>query len=200
MNELKTVRLYGKLGAMFGRVHKLVVDSPAEACRALSVIIPGFEQYMSTAHMRGIRFAVFKGKQNISLDELKHGCGGSEIRIAPVISGSKRGGMLQTILGAAMMAVAAFGMFTPWGQALGGSAWGSYLMQAGAAMALGGVVQMLSPQASGLASRQDPENTPSYAFGGPVNTTAMGNPVGLLYGEREIGGAIFSAGIYTNDQ
>ncbi|CCJ88166.1 Phage tail assembly protein I [Cronobacter turicensis 564] len=64
----------------------------------------------------------------------------------------------------------------------------------------GGVVQMLSPQPGGLASRQDPANAPSYAFGGPVNTTAMGNPVGLLYGEREIGGAIVSAGIYTNDQ
>ena len=46
----------------------------------------------------------------------------------------------------------------------------------GAAMALGGVVQMLSPQMGGLRMRQGPENKPSYAFGGPVNTTAQGNP------------------------
>ncbi|MCI0240785.1 UNVERIFIED_ASMBLY: tail assembly protein, partial [Cronobacter sakazakii] len=32
MNELKTVRLYGTLGAKFGRVHRLVIASPAEAC------------------------------------------------------------------------------------------------------------------------------------------------------------------------
>ena len=198
VNELKTIRLYGKLGAMFGRVHRLVVDSPAEACRALSVIIPGFEQYMSTAHMQGIRFAVFKGKQNIGQDELKHGCGGSEIRIAPVIVGSKSGGLFQTILGVALVTTALIGSSFS-AVALGSSAWG-LLAGAGASMALGGVVQMLSPQVSGLASRQSPENTPSYAFGGPVNTTAMGNPVGLLYGEREIGGAIISAGIYTNDQ
>lgn len=193
MNELKTIRLYGKLGTMFGRVHLLVVDTPAEASRALSVIIPGFEQYMSTAHLQGIRFAVFKGKQNISQDELKHGCGGSEIRIAPVISGSKRGGFLQTILGVALIAAAAFmpGI---------GIAASNIMFNIGAAVAIGGVVQMLSPQMGGLASRQSPENTPSYAFGGPVNTTAMGNPVGLLYGEREIGGAVISAGIYTNDQ
>ncbi|WP_232832485.1 hypothetical protein [Photorhabdus sp. CRCIA-P01] len=34
----------------------------------------------------------------------------------------------------------------------------------------------------------------------PVNTTAQGNPVPVLYGTREIGGAIISAGIYTEAQ
>ncbi|MDT3584840.1 tail assembly protein [Cronobacter sakazakii] len=198
MNELKTVRLYGALGARFGRVHRLVIASPAEACRALSVILPGFEQYMQTAHLRGLRFAVFRGKKNIGQDELKHNSGEEDIRIAPVIAGSKRGGVLQTILGAVLvvgaLALGPVGI----GAIEGSTAMSIGLM--GGSMMIGGVVQMLSPQPGGLASRQDPDNAPSYAFGGPVNTTAMGNPVGLLYGEREIGGAIVSAGIYTNDQ
>ncbi|EGT4316075.1 tail assembly protein [Cronobacter sakazakii] len=198
MNELKTVRLYGALGARFGRVHRLVIASPAEACRALSVILPGFEQYMQTAHLRGLRFAVFRGKKNIGQDELKHNSGEEDIRIAPVIAGSKRGGVLQTILGAVLvvgaLALGPVGI----GAIAGSTAMSIGLM--GGSMMIGGVVQMLSPQPGGLASRQDPDNAPSYAFGGPVNTTAMGNPVGLLYGEREIGGAIVSAGIYTNDQ
>ncbi|ELY4101724.1 tail assembly protein [Cronobacter sakazakii] len=198
MNELKTVRLYGTLGAKFGRVHRLVIASPAEACRALSVILPGFEQYMQTAHLRGLRFAVFRGKNNIGQDELKHNSGEEDIRIAPVIVGSKRGGVLQTILGAVLvvgaLALGPVGI----GTIAGSTAMSIGLM--GGSMMIGGVVQMLSPQPGGLASRQDPDNAPSYAFGGPVNTTAMGNPVGLLYGEREIGGAIVSAGIYTNDQ
>lgn len=198
MNELKTVRLYGALGARFGREHRLVIASPAEACRALSVILPGFEQYMQTAHLRGLRFAVFRGKKNIGQDELKHNSGEEDIRIAPVISGSKRGGVLQTILGAVLvvgaLALGPVGI----GAIAGSTAMSIGLM--GGSMMIGGVVQMLSPQPGGLASRQDPDNAPSYAFGGPVNTTAMGNPVGLLYGEREIGGAIVSAGIYTNDQ
>ncbi|EPA9747804.1 tail assembly protein [Cronobacter malonaticus] len=198
MNELKTVRLYGALGARFGRVHRLVVASPAEACRALSVILPGFEQYMQTAHLRGLRFAVFRGEKNIGQDELKHNSGEEDIRIAPVIAGSKRGGVLQTILGAVLvvgaLALGPVGI----GTIAGSTAMSIGLM--GGSMMIGGVVQMLSPQPGGLASRQDPDNAPSYAFGGPVNTTAMGNPVGLLYGEREIGGAIVSAGIYTNDQ
>ncbi|MDK1013955.1 tail assembly protein [Cronobacter sakazakii] len=198
MNELKTVRLYGALGARFGRVHRLVIASPAEACRALSVILPGFEQYMQTAHLRGLRFAVFRGKKNIGQDELKHNSGEEDIRIAPVISGSKRGGVLQTILGA-MLVVGALALGPVGIGAIAGSTAMSIGLMGGSMM-IGGVVQMLSPQPGGLASRQDPDNAPSYAFGGPVNTTAMGNPVGLLYGEREIGGAIVSAGIYTNDQ
>lgn len=74
------------------------------------------------------------------------------------------------------------------------------LYAAAGSMAVGGVVQMLSPQVSGLRMRQEPDNKPSYAFGGPVNTTASGNPVPLLYGQREIGGAIISAGVYAEDQ
>jgi predicted phage tail protein len=42
------------------------------------------------------------------------------------------------------------------------------MFSVGAAMAVGGVVQMLSPQVSGLRMRQDPDNKPSYAFGGPL--------------------------------
>lgn len=55
------------------------------------------------------------------------------------------------------------------------------MFSVGAAMAVGGVVQMLSPQVSGLRMRQEPDNKPSYAFGGPVNTTASGNPSPALW-------------------
>lgn len=194
--ELKTIRLYGKLGALFGRVHHLAINSPAEAVRALSITIPGFELYMMQAHLRGMKFAVFKNKENIGKEELQLNSGYQEIRIAPVIAGSKRGGMFQTILGAVMVvAGVAIGYFS--GGTL--SAFGYGMAKFGAAMMIGGVMQMLAPQPKGLAMRQDAENSPSYAFGGPVNTTAMGNPVAVLYGEREIGGAIISAGIDAAD-
>src|SRR5690606_6179215 len=80
----------------------------------------------------------------------------------------------------------------------GGTA-GNFLISPGVAMVAGGVVQMLSPQAKGLKNRESAENMPSYAFGGPVNTTAAGNIVGILYGKRRIGGANISAGIYAED-
>lgn len=193
--SLKTIRLYGVLGTQFGREHRLAIDSPREAIKALSVLYDGFEQFLASAHLKGLEFAIFKGKRNISEDEL-HIVTHEEIRIAPVIKGSKRGGFFQTVLGVAMIAVGAIATY------FGGGAIGVPMMKMGAAVALGGVVQMLSPQPRGLSVRQDADNKPSYAFGGAVNTTAQGNPVPLLYGldRREVGGAIISAGIYTEDQ
>ncbi len=105
----------------------------------------------------------------------------------PVIIGSKKAGLLQTILGAALVVV---GVVTQQ----------YYVATAGISLVAGGVVQMLSPQPAGLASKQDAENRASYAFGGVTNTAAQGNPVPLLYGRRRIGGAIISAGIYVEDQ
>jgi predicted phage tail protein len=67
-------------------------------------------------------------------------------------------------------------------------------------MMFGGVVSMLSPQADGLNTKEQAENTPSYAFGGAVTTVAQGNPVGLGYGRRRIGGALISGGLYAEDQ
>lgn len=199
--SLKTIRLYGVLGTQFGREHQLAIDSPREAIKALSVLYDGFEQFLANAHLRGLEFAVFKGQRNITEDEL-HLDTSEEIRIAPVIKGSKRGGFFQTILGVALIGAAAFlsgGLSVAFTAA---GTWGGALALSGAAMAIGGLVQMLSPQPQGLSMRQDADNKPSYAFGGAVNTTAQGNPVPLLYGldRREVGGAIISAGIYTEDQ
>jgi len=192
--SVRTVRLYGVLGSTFGREFQLSVASPKEAIRALCVIVPGFERFLNTSKQRGLTYAVFSGKRNLNDDELFMDLSTADIRIAPVILGSKRGGIFQTILGVALVAVGAVASY------FGGGAVGVPLMQFGAAMALGGVVQMLSPQTTGLASKQSADNKASYAFGGVTNTTAQGNPVPLLYGWRRIGGAIISAGIYVEDQ
>ncbi|SAI70462.1 Phage-related protein%2C tail component [Bordetella ansorpii] len=68
------------------------------------------------------------------------------------------------------------------------------------ALALGGITQMLAPQQRGLSTRDSPDNGASYNFNGPVNTTAQGNPVPVLYGEMFVGSAVVSAGIYAEDQ
>ncbi|WP_340619613.1 tail assembly protein [Xenorhabdus siamensis] len=190
MNTLRTVRLYGVLGTQFGRVHQLAVSTPQEAIRALSVLVDGFERFLLTAKEQGLTFAVFNGKRNISREELVFS-GQDDIRIAPMIIGSKNAGVFQTILGAVMVVAGAFLWATPFG---------APMVMSGAGMMLGGVVQMLSPMPGGLARREDPDNKPSYAFGGPVNTVAQGNPVPIGYGRRRIGGAIISAGIYAEDQ
>ncbi|MEL4885733.1 tail assembly protein [Pectobacterium betavasculorum] len=195
--KVRIIRLYGLLGAMFGRVHKLAVDTPKEAIKALSVVIPGFESYLNSSKQRGLTYAVFSGKRNIGIDELEADNGLEDIRIAPIIIGSKQAGIFQVILGAIMIAAA----FITGGTSI--AAWGtmtSALAVSGASMAIGGVIQMLSPQTKGLASKQDADNQASYAFGSVTNTAAQGYPVALAYGKPRIGGAIISAGIYVEDQ
>ncbi|POY58574.1 phage tail assembly protein [Pectobacterium versatile] len=188
----KTIRLYGVLGATFGRVHRLAVGSRQEAIKALCVIIPGFEKFLLTSKSRGLTYAVFDGKRNLSKDELEFNVS-NEIRIAPIIVGSKQNGLFQVILGAILVVAGYFTFGTT-------STIGVSMMMGGASMALGGVIQMLTPVQGGLSMRESPDNKPSYAFGGPVNSIAQGNPVPILYGRRRIGGAIISAGIYAEDQ
>ncbi|MBU0938017.1 MAG: tail assembly protein [Gammaproteobacteria bacterium] len=187
-----TIKLYGQL-RQFGKVYHLAVRSPAEAIKALCVQIPGLERFISNAKSRGIEFAVFRGKKNIGEKELGYQ-GAGEIIISPVITGSKRAGSLQTIVGGILIAAAYVLSFTPFAAA------SPFLYSAGAAMSIGGIIQMLSPQAGGLKTSAAPENTPGYAFGSAKNTTASGNPVPLCIGKRRWGGAIISAAIYAEDQ
>jgi predicted phage tail protein len=195
--SVRTIELSGVLGKKFTKEFKYRARDVPHAIRALKGLIPGFEKFMVESKQKGLTFAIFVGGRNISEDQLAMTKGNENIRIVPVIIGSKRSGLFQTILGAALI-VAAF-----WTGGTSVAAWGTFstgLAMTGASLALGGVIQMLSPQPGGLSVSQDSDNKPSYAFGGPVNSTAQGNPVGVLYGSREIGGAIISAGIYAEDQ
>ncbi|WP_312581162.1 tail assembly protein [Atlantibacter hermannii] len=198
MKEVMTlIVLGGVLGKTFGTKHYRLISSTHEACRSLAATIKGFEQFMNTSRQRGLTYAVFRGKNNINEKDLDFPVTGEIIRIIPVLIGSKKAGALQTILGAVLVVVGVvIGYFS--GGTLSAAGYG--VAKLGAAMMLGGVVQMLSPQPSGLSSKQDADNRASYAFGGVTNTAAQGYPVPIGYGKRRIGGAIISAGIYVEDQ
>lgn len=189
---MTNVLLYGKL-RQFGRSFRLSVRSPAEAIKALCIQVPGFERFIANSKAEGLEFAIFRGDRNLEEKELGFG-GTGDIRIAPVIIGSKRAGLLQTIIGIAIVALA-------WWNPLGWSAATALAIgMGGGSMAVGGVIQMLSPQAQGLTMSGSPENLPSYAFGSAKNTTASGNPVPICIGKRRWGGAIISASILASDK
>lgn len=187
---LMKIMLSGSLAQKFGRTHYRQVDSGEtwEAFKALKVTIEGFESEVKRLAGLGMRFAIFRNRKNAGADSFDRG-GTREVRIAPVIGGSKRGGVLQTIVGAVLI-VASF---------YAGPA-GPAMFNAGVALVAGGVIQMLSPQAKGLSQSAAPENLPSYAFGSAKNTTASGNPVPICIGKRRWGGAIISASIYAEDK
>ncbi|MEK5790463.1 tail assembly protein, partial [Acinetobacter johnsonii] len=70
--------------------------------------------------------------------------GGEVIRIVPVLIGSKKAGLLQTILGAVIIVASAVGSYGSY--FVPGNPVSAFGYKMGAAMMLGGVVQMLSPQ------------------------------------------------------
>ncbi|WP_370593509.1 tail assembly protein [Pseudomonas siliginis] len=181
------ILLGGSAGKLFGREHiyELSTGDTREAVKAIDVNHPGFAKYLADAKMKGLEFAVFRNRKNIGEQELKMG-GAKEIRIVPVIAGSKRAGLLQTILGVALIVMSPFT--------------NGATLAPGIALAAGGVIQMLSPQATGLKQSTSPENAPSYAFGSAKNTTASGNPVPICIGHRRWGGMIISASIYAEDK
>ena len=198
MSKLKNVRLYGQLGSKFGRVYRLALDSntPAEAIAALCSQIKGFSSYLAQAKDRGIGFAIFVGKKNLSHDELLSPSGADDIRIAPILLGSKNGGVFNIVMGAVLIVVGGFIAGWSFGAA---SPIGSSIAAMGASMIAGGVVQLLSPQPRQLKSGDRPDNQPSYVFNGAVNTQAQGNPVPVLYGRMIVGSAVISAGIHAED-
>ena len=193
------IELGGVLGKTFGKTHQRLISTTSEAIRALCCTITGFEKFLNTSKSRGLTFAVFRGKKNIGEDDLGFPVTGDVIRIMPVVIGSKRGGLFQTIFGAVLVAAAVF-MSGGIGAAFAAGGMTGFMATTGAAMMLGGIIQMLSPQPNGIAMKDQGENKPSYAFGAPTNTVSQGYPVPIGYGKRRIGGAVISAGIYVEDQ
>lgn len=190
---LKTIKLYGILAKKFGKEFRLDVENTREAMRALSVQVPGFEHFMLHAHEQGLEFAVFQDKQNISETELDMSTSAKVIKVVPKVKGA--GGAVQTILGAVLVVV---GVLVAVGTLGGGAALGAGLIGAGAGMMVGGIAMMLMPKIENQDQNQD-GNKANKGFGGAVTTVAQGNPVPVLYGQREVGGFIASAGQYPED-
>ncbi len=189
--SLQTVRLYGRMGALFGRVHRIELSTrtPAEAIQALMSQFPAIRSYLLNAKNEGRSFAVFTGKRNINRARMDFPTD-EDIRIAPIIMGSKKAGVLQTIVGVVLVVV---GVLTS-------EFGGGFLIPIGAAMIAGGVVQMLTPMPKNKSSADSAGNQASDVFNGPINTQAQGNPVPLLYGGPMIvGSAVISAGITTEE-
>lgn len=180
---LREVRLYGWLGKKYGRVHRIAVDTAREATQALGVILPGFAHDV-IGHAAG--FHVFAGKPSLdnNIGDVGLDCrlGRNEpVCVVPSVAGAKSGGLLQVVIGVALVAV---GLVTG----------NPYLVYAGAAMAIGGVIQALMP------GQQKPDEVSdsrvaSFAFGGVANTTEQGVAIPVVYGEVIAGSVVASQGL-----
>jgi len=195
-----TVLLYGHLGKRFGRRHRYDVRSPAEAVRALCATIPGFRVYLAEHSAPGYRVLV--GTESRDLETLAYPAR-EAIKIVPVTAGAGKG-LGSVILGAALIGFgvmtggAGLGLGAAW--AAGGTVFAGYLAaNIGLSLVLGGVAQMLAPQPKTPGTPDRPENKPSYAFDGAVNTAAQGNPVPVCYGRLIVGSQVISAGMVAEE-
>lgn len=191
---MMTILLYGVLGRQFGKIHRFAVRSPAEAIRALSVNFPGFRR----ALIDGGAYRVLRGgRAALGVDDLRAPQSAREsLRIVPVVQGAR--GLGQILLGAALfMAIGPVGEFMAFNMEAG-AVMTSFVtggMKAiGVSLMLSGVSSMLfSPVKT--QSTERPENQPSYAFDGAVNTSTQGNPVPVCYGRAVVGSQVISAGL-----
>lgn len=186
--RLTTIKLLGAAGRMFGRVHRLAVSSPAEAVRALCTIHPGFQAWVLEQHDRGVAWRVVTDSPcGLPAEELQRETSSETIIFAPVLQGAGgggAGGILQIVLGVALIALAfvSFGTTALAGVLAGGI--GSIGMGfIGIGLLLGGIAGLITP------TPQKPKNTDglqSNLFTRNSNDGGFGEVVPVLYGRRRV--------------
>jgi len=185
---VKTIKLHGILAKKFGQFFKLDVQTAREATHAIACQNAEFKRFMLESDKLGLKFAVFLGRKNITENDIDNVTDTDVIHIVPRIvgSGGSTFNWLQVMAGAVLVGVGVVMGFNP------------ALIGAGAGLLMGGVAGLLMPTVD--MSNQDPDgNKANKGFGSAVTTVAQGNPVPILYGEREIGGFYASGGIYAED-
>jgi len=211
---MKVVKVYGALRKKLGQCRfQFDVDTPAQALKALCVNFPGLEKWLMDREADGMGFRVTVGRDKITHDSpegLVLPWSEREVfSITPVIVGA--GGFGRILAGIGLIALSfllpgagLFGTTSFFGAAAAtaGTAGalttiGTSLSAIGASLILGGVAQMISPQArmGGLTSGRESARLESFTFSGIVNTAKQGLPVPVVYGRTFVGSAVISAGL-----
>jgi predicted phage tail protein len=197
LQPLVEIRLHGHLRARFGRVFHLAVETPAEAINALSTQIKGFADAVRGWAGPGYRLRVGDGDRADWRDEHTARLGLGQARridIVPSVSGAKRQGWGQVIVGAVLVVVGGIISYGSYGSL---SAWGAPMAKAGWALMIGGAMQLLTPIPRGSGSKASQEA--SQQLSGPPNITSPGGPVPLIIGRCLVGSVTVSAGMSTDE-
>ena len=171
----KTIILHGHLAEKYP--HPIVVEAAtvAEAVRSLETIDelrpPHGEPWPVTIRGVDSEFALYA---QTSLDE---------IHVFPRVGGAKRDGLLQVVLGIALIALA---VVNPAFLGAVGLTSGQ-LFLAGGLMLVGGLIQMLMPAPDGIE-----ESESSRYLGASANTVKIGTRIVLAYGNNRLAGHYLS--------
>ena len=187
---LNKIKLYGRLARFIGeRSFEAEVTTPAQAIRFLLANFPKLER-----HMMEQNYCVKIGNYDIDSSELEHPVGKQEIKIIPVVTGSR--GLTKVLIGAVIVgAVIATGGVGAIGLA-GGTGFLGVAGNIGVFMALSGAAEMLTPVPKPPGVSDDPQSV-NFSFNGVQNTGRAGVPIPVVYGEIFTGSLVVSAGIDT---
>ena len=192
-----TVKVYGSLKRIMGnkKIHNFTnCHNIRQLITAIEVNYKGFAKYLSDNAANPFFILVNKktsiSKENILMQNFKDG---DEVKIVPVTvgSGDSWGSVLSIIVGIIII-WATYGV----------AGWETVGMGMGMSMIMSGVSQLLfKPQVQNPSTYEptDPKTAMSYAFSGPLNVTAQGNPVPLGYGRLRIGSQVVGAGIFSQN-
>lgn len=180
------IRLEGVLGKKFGGHYQLKVKNVNEAIRSLCRLVPGFREFLTSAHEHGIYFQVKRNNSTAtSYDEMGLGC--SEFVLVPVITGAFFGGRGFSFgliaLGIVLLALAMPGIgllsFGPAGTISAGIQ--TAMITLGTGLLFTGIAGLFAP---GMPEegKQEGSEADDAVFGGGAKTADAGTPIPLLYG------------------
>ena len=184
---IRDIILYGEARKLFGKKYRLDVESPAEAIKALSMMVDGFREWL--LKNKDEKFVVTVNGKSIEESMLTaRGEGDIAIRVAS-IRARKGGGAFGIIAGLALIAFTWWSPFT-W---VAKATFSLYAM--GAGLVLSGAAMMLSPQLKPSDDKDDGK-LKSHTFGIQQNS-GQGDPVPVVYGEILAKPVVISSGIST---
>ena len=193
---LRKIKVYGALRKFLNwetGTFLADISNVAEVGRFLVANWPDIEQHMQDQH-----YKIFVGNYNIGEEELNYPIGQTEeIRIVPVAVGAgggfRRSWWGKVIIGAALIVAApAFSGMSigTFGVGAGSIAVSTIVAGVGVSLALGGVVQLLTPDqpVPSTGSEMDPQS--NYSFSGIQNVSRAGVPLKICYGYEIFTGSV----------
>jgi|TARA_R100000005_G_C4988083_1_gene195917 predicted phage tail protein len=190
---LSKITVYGRLARFLGqRTFEAEINSSVDAIRFLLANFPKLQ-----SHMIEQNYCIKVGNYSIDENEIEMPVGSQDVKIVPVIAGSKRG------LGKFIAGIAIVGFVVATGGvgALGLAGGTGFLAAAGNIgiyLALSGAAEMLTPVPKPPGVSDDPQQR-NFSFNGVQNTGRAGVAIPVVYGEIFTGSLVVSAGIDTED-
>lgn len=129
-----------------------------------------------------------------TVESLKARTSAKEIHLLPALGFGKRGGLVQTVIGVALVvaAIALPGLGT-----IAGASINALLFTVGGSMVIGGVMQMISPVPQ-LTSNTE-EQVRSRYLPSNQNTVRIGTCIPILWGRFQVPGHILSINVDAKD-